>query len=250
MEIQLSDNPPKTMHSAFEQTQWSMIIAAAKPGDNTESREALETLCRRYWQPLYGFIRQQGRSDADAQDLVQEFFAQLLSSKGLQNVQKGKGRFRSFLLRSVKNFLTNDWKRANAQKRGGGLKPLSIDPIDEEHPGLQLPTTDASPDREFDKQWAITVLNNVLANLKSEQEANDKTEQFELLHRFIIDPESAAPQKEIADKLGLSIGAVKQLILRMRQRYRKLIWEEIASTVDSESDTQSELDYLIATLRS
>ena len=235
--------------SSFETTHWSVVLAAGEEQSSPQAQGALETLCRMYWYPLYAFVRRQGHTEADAQDLVQGFFARILARRDLQAVRRERGRFRSYLLAALKNFMVNEWKHAAAQKRGGGQSPIPLDDLIREHAAHAMASEQQSPDELFDQQWAIALLERVLDQLRAEETAEGRARQFALLRAYLISDGDARPQSEIATELGLSEGAVKQAVFRLRQKYQKLLRAEIANTVATSGDVDQELRHLIAALR-
>lgn len=230
----------------FEVTRWSVVIAAAD-GESTQARAALESLCATYWYPLYAFVRREGHSGEDAQDLTQGFFARLLEKKDLAAVDRTKGKFRSFLLASMKHYLANEWDRSQAQKRGGGIAFISIDDAEAERRYESEPAEQITAEQLFDRRWALTLLDRVLAQLGSEMVAAGKAAQFEELKHGLTGERGAA-YGEIARRLGTTEGAIKVAIHRLRDRYRTLLREEIAQTVGSGADVEEELRQLFSAL--
>jgi len=213
------------------------------------SEAALEKLCRTYWFPLYAFARRQGNSPEDAQDLTQDFFARLLEKNYLAKADPDRGKFRTFLLKSLKNFLVNEWKRAGRLKRGGGLEFLSIDTnAAEDRYAAEAPDED-NPDAEYETRWAITLVEQVLTALRQEFNAADKARLFEELRGFIWGNKSSASYAEIAGHLNLSEGSVKVAVHRLRQRFRELLRAEVANTVARPEDIDGELRHLIGVLK-
>lgn len=233
----------------FPTTHWSVVLAAAR-SQNTGARLALEKLCASYWFPLYAFVRRQGQAPHDAQDLTQEFFARLLESHALGTVDPAKGRFRSFLLATLKHFLANRRDHDRAQKRGGGQPLLSFDADTAETRYCQEPADHASPDKVYEKQWALTLLNLVMARLRAEHDAAGKLAHFKQFKGCLLGDRSLAPYAEIAAKEGLSESAVKMAVSRLRQRYRELIRDEIARTVGHPSEIEDEIRHLLSALGS
>ena len=243
------DSPDHLLGSAreFATTHWSMVLAA---GDSSApgAMEALERLCRAYWYPLYAFVRRQGHSPHDAQDSTQDFFAWLIESKHLRVADSERGRFRSFLLGMLKNFLSDERKRAHAQKRGGGRALISLDAaLAEERYGLE-PATDLRLDLVFDRGWAWAVMEQTVARLREEYVAADRTELFDELRQFQPGAEADQSYAEVATRLGLTESAVKSAIWRLRQRHGDLLREEIAHTVSAPADVDEEIRYLLAVL--
>jgi RNA polymerase sigma-70 factor (ECF subfamily) len=231
----------------FAATRWSRVMAA-RGKDTTDAKRALSELCRDYWRPLYAFIRRQGHAPHDAEDSVQGFFAHLLEKEGLAHVDQSKGRFRSFLLASLKNFLNNERDRAQALKRGGGAQLISIDAEEAELIlGPQL-SDNRSPDRLFDRQWALLMLERVLESLRLDYEASHKGALFEALKPSITGGAGESAYAEIAGQLGMSEGAVKVAAHRLRTRYREALRAEIAQTVASADEVDTEWRELMEAL--
>jgi len=232
----------------FTTTHWSLVVAA-KPDEasRTRARSALEALCRAYWYPLYAFVRHRGYSPDDAQDLTQSFFVRILETGGFASADPGRGRFRSYLLGAMKNYLANEWHRARTQKRGGGKAILDLDALDPEACYALEPDRSADPDAEFDRKWAQESIGRALDKLQAESEARGKGELFETLKKSLAGEEPA--RSETAARLGMTGGAVKAAIHRLRQRYRELLRAEIAETVSDPSDVDVEMRHLVAALR-
>jgi RNA polymerase sigma-70 factor (ECF subfamily) len=228
----------------FATTHWSVVLAAghdSSPG----AQEALEKLCGAYWYPLYAYVRRQGRSAEDAQDLTQAFFAKLLEKKSLRHAQKERGRFRTFLLTSLKNFLSHEWERAQSAKRGGGSIHLSWDQTSAEERYQLEPVSDLTPDRVFEQRYALTVFQQALNRLRDESVTDGKSERFEQLKAFLTDEPTPGAYKAVAERLGMSPDSVAVSVHRLRQRYAELVREGIAQTVDGPAEVQEELRYLI-----
>lgn len=230
----------------FNETHWTMVLAAGQK--DSRAKAALEELCRIYWYPLYAFVRRQGHSKVDAEDLTQEFFARLLARDDLATVDRGKGKFRSFLLASMKHFLANEWDRAQAQKRGGGKRILSINLEDSELKYAMEPAHVMTPDKLYDRRWAMTVLEQVMVKLRKEMSAEGKTDQFEQMKVFLAESRGDARYAKVAENLGLSEAAVKTAVHRLRKHYRRLLVAEIADTVETQLDVEQELRHLLAAL--
>ncbi len=208
---------------------------------------ALEKLCAAYWYPLYAFVRRQGYASCDAEDLTQGFFGWLLESKHLRVADPQVGRFRSFLLCRLKHFLSDECKKARAQKRGGGRFVMSLDAAQaEECYGLEPATTELSPDLIFDQRWAMAILERTVARLQAEYVAADRGELYDELKHFQPGEDAGRSYAEVAARLALSEGAVKSAIYRLRQRHRDLLREEIAQTVATPSEVDEEIRYLIS----
>ena len=214
-------------------------------GDSSGAHASLAKLCEAYWFPLYAFVRRQGMSEHDAQDLTQEFFARLLEKGWLNGVDRERGRFRSWLLASMKHFLTNEWARLRTQKRGGGTAVFSFDELDAERRLLHEPATD-SAEKIYDRRWAMTLLDHVMARLRAEMAGGGKLAHFEAL-KFCLTGEKSA-YAEVGARLAMSEGAVKVAVHRMRERYRALLRAEIAETVAGPEEIEEELRALMAAL--
>jgi RNA polymerase sigma factor (sigma-70 family) len=225
----------------FGQTQWSVVLAAAGKKDVALAEQSLEKLCRLYWLPLYTYIRRQGESPHDAQDLTQDFFTRLLEKDFLCSVDKTKGRFRSFLLASLKHFLSHQRDRARAQKRGGGQSPLSLDFSDAETSIEFQPADPQTPEKAFEKSWALTLLEQSLAKLRQEYSDRGRQDLFEQLKTTLTEARGSVPYVELAARLKLSEASVKMAVHRLRQRYREVLRAEIAETVSQKSDVEDEL---------
>jgi RNA polymerase sigma-70 factor (ECF subfamily) len=233
----------------FTPTHWSVVLAAGRR-DSTSSRDALEKLCRNYWVPIYAFVRRQGHNPHDAQDLTQEFFARLLEKNYLADADRAKGRFRSFLLASLKHFLANEWDKANAQKRGGGRVLISIDADAVETSFSAELAHEMTADKIFERRWALALLDQVLRRLRDEYARDGKEKQFEQLKQTLTEASRSVPYAEIAARLDTSEGAIKVSVHRLRQRYRELLRSEIADTVASPAEIEDEIRNLFAALAS
>jgi RNA polymerase sigma-70 factor (ECF subfamily) len=232
--------------AVFATTHWSVVLAAGA-GESIRAQEALSRLCSTYWYPLYAFVRRRGGSPEDAEDLTQEFFARLLERKTLSHIDREGGRFRSFLLKSLNHFLTDEWRRVRAQKRGAG-KILSLDAAHAEtRYGLE-PIDERSPEVLYDRAWALALLQAVFCRLQDEYTRAGKSALFRDLRFCLTGQRSAIPYHELADKLQLPENTIKTLVRRLRQRYRELLREEVAQTVSSPEQIEQELQLLFAAL--
>lgn len=227
----------------FTTTHWSVVLAA-KQGDSTEAAAALEKLCRTYWYPLYAFVRRQGRSPHDAQDLIQEFFARLLQVKFLEKLSPQKGKFRSFLLAALKNFLCDEWDKARAEKRGGMQTFVSFDDQNAEEWYLLEPDPRAPAEELFEQRWALTLLAQALARLREEFAAGGKIGEFDQMKTFLSTPTIDGAYDAVALALGLTVDTVGVKVHRLRHRYGELIRAEIAQTVASPAEIEEELRHL------
>lgn len=227
----------------FRTTHWSMVLRAGD-SQSPESARALERLCRLYWYPLYAFVRRKGHAHEEAQDLTQGFFEKFLAKDYLADVDRQRGKFRTFLLTSLTHFLANEWDRATRQKRGGHLTFLSLDAEEEaEHRYRLEPVDHVTADKIFEQRWAHTVMATVLDRLAGEMDAG----RFELLKNFLLgdEPESYA---DVATRLGLSVAAVTSAIHRIRGRFGLLLREEISHTVGSPEEVDEEIRHLMNVL--
>jgi len=244
------ENPtpgPGATGGIFATTHWTVVLAAGRC-DSREAHLALEELCRTYWYPLYAYVRRQGHSREDAEDLTQGFFARLLEKNYLEGVTSDRGKFRSFLLVALKRFLANEWDRASAQKRGGGVMPLSLDWQDAETRYQINPADDLSPDKLYDRAWAVVVLERVITRLQAENGAEGKAGQYEQLKPFLMMGKSEIPYAQAAASLKMTEGAVRVAVHRLRRRYRELLREEIAQTLANPAQADEELQALFSAL--
>lgn len=232
---------------AFVTTHWSVVVAAGR-NDTERARDALARLCQTYWHPLYAYVRRVGNSPHDAQDLTQEFFARLLERRSLAGADPERGRFRSFLLTAMNHFLVNEWQKARAQKRGGGAHVLSLDLAAAEERFDLEPTDNSSPDKVFEKQWALTLLNNVLMQLEGEFRREGKGDLFAALKQTLTGTRESQPYSELAAKSGMNENAIKVAVHRLRKRYRELIRAEIAGTLARTQDIEEEMQHLFDVL--
>jgi RNA polymerase sigma factor (sigma-70 family) len=232
---------------AFVTTRWTRV-AAAKQGD-TDAKTALAELCGIYYQPVVAFLRCTGNSEDRARELAHEFFAYLLERQSLGNVEQGRGKFRSYLLAAVKNFVADQYDKSRAAKRGGDREHVELRPATDTSPGVDPPDrTSRSAEEEFDRQWALTVIDQALQDLATEHEARGKGEQFAILKPWLSGGDDSLSQREAADRLGVNEGAVKVAIHRLRKRFRTLIKEAVAQTLPKQEDVGDELSYLISVM--
>ena len=230
--------------AAFTTTHWSVVLEAQ--GESPAAQEALEKLCRTYWRPIYGFVRRQGARSEDAEDLTQGFFALLLERKDLNTVRKEKGRLRSYLLTSVKNFLADESRHAMAVKRGKGQRLIPLEEI-REGERINVERSDRwTADQIYEHRWASTLLEHVLSRLKDEYQAAGHAALFDSLKQLLPDEPGALSQADVAAQLGMTENAVRQAFHRFRRRYQLLLREEIAQTVATPNDIEDELRHLIS----
>jgi RNA polymerase sigma factor (sigma-70 family) len=231
----------------FTTTHWSVVLQA-RDKDSPRSTEALAWLYRAYWYPLYAYVRRRGHNPDDAQDLTQEFFAHLLE-RSVDAADPNRGRFRTFLVTSLKNVLNNGWKKANCEKRGGGQKLISLD---EEMAESRLSAESAvaqTPDTFYDRGWAAIMLERALAALRAEFEQAGKLDLFERLKVSVWGERSGLPYTEMAAQLGMTEGAVKVAVHRLRLRYGELLRTEVAQTVSTPAEINEEVRYLVSVIR-
>ncbi len=233
--------------AAFQTTHWSVVLAAGE-GSSVDAQDALEKLCKSYWLPLYAFARRQGHSVEDAQDLTQEFFARFLARGSFALANRERGRLRTFLLTSLKNFITQEWRRATRLKRGGVNGVVSL--ADAETPEGENreavdPREELSPDRLFDRRWAEALLERVMERLKHDYESTGRAAVYARLQQFLWGRQAEISYAEMGLCLGLSEGAIKVAVHRLRQRFRELLREEVAKTVETPEEVEEELRYLL-----
>jgi RNA polymerase sigma-70 factor (ECF subfamily) len=237
----MESRPPE---GSFPATQWSVVLAAGG-GESPPAARALDSLCRAYWVPLYAFVRRSGYASADAEDLTQQFFARLLAGEGLRTADPSRGRFRTFLLTSLQRFLVSEWRRGQALKRGES-QLIRVDPARAEEL-IGLASTGRSPEIEYDRQWADQVLRQALTRLSEEYTADGKARLYEQLRGQVWGvPEASGT--DLAAELGLTEGALRVAVHRLRRRFRELLRSEVAATVAGEADVDDELRYLAGLL--
>jgi len=219
-------------------------VLAAGDSAHPDFRTALEALCETYWYPLYAYIRRRGCDPETARDLAQGFFSSLLERRSIRIADPDRGRFRSFLLTSLKNYMTNERERERAQKRGGGQEPLSLELDAAEGRYRREPADDRTPDRFFARRWALVLLDRTLDRLRDEMGRSGGPERFERLSSFLTGDDAGTPYKQVAARLEMSESAVKVAVHRMRKRYGQLLREEVAATVDDPARVDEEIRYL------
>jgi len=238
----------KTSSGHLSATHWSVVLAASQ--EETSLRlAALEALCRTYWYPLYCFARKRGSFPEDAQDLTQSFFAVFLEKNYVARADPERGRFRTFLLTSFKNFLTNEWKRARTARRGGGAQCISFDAQTAERRYVLDRIEPETPDKAYDKTWAVSILELAMTRLRTEYAAAGKTELFEILKLRLWNESDTLSGAELGARFNLSEAAVKMALLRLRRRFREAIKQEIEQTVALAGEVDQEMRYLISVLR-
>ncbi|MCL4789440.1 MAG: sigma-70 family RNA polymerase sigma factor [Verrucomicrobia bacterium] len=234
-----------TERGVFATTHWTVVLSAADK-NSPGATKALEKLCRTYWYPLYSYVRRKGHDAPEAEDLTQEFFARLLSRNFPHGIKPDGGRFRSYLLTALRHFLTNEWQRARAEKRGGGKAVLSLQELDAEGQYRLEPADNASPETLFDRRWASVLLAGVQQRLQREYAAEGRADLFARLQPCLTGAEQLLPYAELARELGQSESAVKMAVHRMRKRYGELLRQEISQTVAGSKDVEEEIRALLA----
>lgn len=236
------------MSAEIATTQWSQVLAV-RDGSETEAHRALEDLCRTYWQPLYAYIRHQGADPDEAKDLTQGFFAELLEKDILADVDPSKGRFRAYLLATLRNFLSHERAKARRLKRGGGTSTFSLDIEAGEERYSVHPVEEMTPEGVFEHRWAVTVLGRALNRLEEESRGMGSEDQFRHLKPYLTSEGLQLPYREVAVTLGMSEGAVKVAVHRLRKRFGQALRLEIAQTVDEPDEVDSEVRHLLEVIR-
>jgi RNA polymerase sigma factor (sigma-70 family) len=237
--------PTRDGRNRFGTTRWSLVFAAGgRTGPRSDA--ALATLCESYWHPVYDYLRRTGHNMDDAQDLTQAFFARLLEKHWLDAATPERGRFRSFLLASVKHFVANERDRERALKRGGSSTPVSLETA--EHRYRLEPPDNSTPETIYDRQWALTVFDRVAARLRRELAKAGKSPLFDELESYVMNDDETLRYREMAARLGMSEGAVKVTVHRLRRRFRDLLREEVAESVTTPREIDDEVRHLKAAL--
>jgi RNA polymerase sigma-70 factor (ECF subfamily) len=224
----------------FATTHWTVVLAAGRQ-HSPQAARALEELCRTYWFPLYAYVRRRGHTREDAEDLTQAFFTRLLQKNSFASLDAGKGKFRAFLLASVKHFLANARDKAHTRKRGGGSIPLSLDWQTADTQFQVAATGEPAPDQAFDREWAVALLARVIERLQNECAADGKAKLFEQLKLFLTAANDEPAQREVAQALDMEAGAVRVAVHRLRKRYRQLLRDEIAHTLTDQAMVDDEM---------
>jgi DNA-directed RNA polymerase specialized sigma24 family protein len=241
--------PRQSDPAGFAVTRWTLVLTAGRGDLSPQAAQAIGELCHVYWYPLYAYIRRCGFDTHQSEDLTQEFFLRLLAKNSLAAVDQRKGRFRAFLLAAAKHFLANERDRARAQKRGGQHAILSLDRLSAESRYCLEPVDHLTPERLFERQWAITLLERVLARLQAESAALEEHDTaFDRLKPFLTGGRQPGGYAKVASDLGMTEGAVKVAVHRLRRRYRQLLREEIAQTVAEPAEIDEEIRYLLSCL--
>lgn len=234
-----------TPKQCFATTRWSVVLAAGGDPAATQTREAMSSLAQTYWFPLYGFIRREGYSAQDAEDLTQEFITKLIEKQYLADVDPTKGRFRSFLLASLRHFLSNQRDRDLAAKRGGRHRFIALDQLDAEARYQLEPATDLTPERLFDRRWALALLDQVLNRLGDDYARTGRADVYETLKPVLQADPDAPTYAQLGKRLAMSETAIKVAVHRLRARYRQILRDEVAQTVAADADLDAELSDLL-----
>jgi RNA polymerase sigma-70 factor (ECF subfamily) len=237
---------PSGAPADFATTHWSVVLRAGR--DDQSQLAALEELCKNYWRPIYAYVRRRGSTPEEAQDLTQSFFEKLLEKNWLADVDPQRARFRSFLLTMVSRFIVNEYHRTHTQKRGGKAFHFSVQDPELENQLVASPSA-GSPEQDFDRHWAMTLLDRALKRLRAEAEESGKAAQFDLLSPHLSQEAEAGDYARLATQLKMSSGAVAVSVHRLRHRYRELVRAEIAETLTDQADTDLEMNHLMAALR-
>ncbi len=236
-----------TQAQVFPSTHWSIVLAATD-GASEHARDSLEKLCRTYWYPIYAMVRHRGHSPEDSQDHVQGFFAHVLEGEVLNHVNKEKGRFRSFLLACLCNYLNNEWHRTQTQRRGAGCLHLPLDTFNAEDRYAEQTSTPLTPEQLFDRAWALGILQQALEKLRSEFDAVGKGELFDAVEGHLTGTKPCPGYNELETRWGMNAAALRMMVTRLRRRYGELVRLEISHTLKSADDVEQELEALLAVL--
>lgn len=247
MSVPESNPRDSKLRGIFATTHWSVIAAAAQP-EGSSAREALAQLCQTYWYPVYAHLRTRGYQPADAQDLTQDLFLRLLQKDFLSHLDPHKGRFRSYLLSALNHLIADEMDRRNSQRRGGREPHVSFDAAEAEDRFRLDPVDSDTPDRLFDRRWALALLERVLDRLRAAQVTAGRAATFEALRPFLVEGSGGVTYASVAAQLGQTVNAVAQAVSRLRRQYRRLFWEEISHTVTSEAEAQEEFRYLCSVM--
>ena len=243
----LTTSKPQT--DLFAVTRWSVVLAAGDSALGARGETALAELCQAYWFPVYAYLRRKGHGKPEAEDLAQAFFAYFLEKKGWQSADPERGRFRAFLMGSLKHFLCNAWDREQTQRRGGGIRPIELDALEEEKRGGLAAAPELLPELTFDREWAQAVVQRTLDRLRREYLAEGREMLFEQLQNGIANPARQLSQADLASRLGMTENAVKLALHRLRKRYRSLLHDEVAQTTASPAEVEAEIRHLLECLR-
>jgi len=238
------DQPPA--NPRFVTTHWSVVVAGGDP-NSPHAAGALEELCGAYWYPLYAYVRRRGHAVEEAQDLTQAFFARLIEKDWLAEADASKGRFRTFLLTALNHFLAKEWRRDQAAKRGGGKVLVSLDDTAEMR-YAQEPASQLTPEKIYERRWALSLFDRALSRLRDQYATAGKSRHFDFLKQYLSTEAADGEYARVAVELEMSTGAVAAAVHRLRQHYRELVREEVAQTVESPTEVDEEMRWLLATL--
>ncbi len=239
--------PPEVPSGSFPMTRWTRV-QALRSDDPGAAQRALGELCETYWLPIYSYFRRQGRTSEDAKDLCQGFFERLITNEGFSRAEQGAGKLRSYLLTSARNHLIGTVRKERREKRGGGAYVFSLDADEAEGFHQREMAEDLAPDKLFERQWAVVTLERVRGELAKEYAARGRGEVFDLLSPYLAGGDGEPPYAEVATRAGINETAVRASVSRMRKRYRVLLREHIADTLDEGEDVDGEIRYLAAAL--
>jgi len=231
----------------FLTTQWSVVLAAQR-GTEVTAANAMETLCRHYWYPLYAYVRLRGHAPHDAQDLTQGFFCRLLEKQWLDSADREKGKLRSFLIAALKNYLANEWRRSATQRRGGEREIVQIDPAVAENRFAVTPAPSITADAAYDREWALMLLDRTIERLRAGFAATGRAEDFDALKDCLMAERGAIDYEAIASRLDATAGAARVAVHRLRKQFREVFREEVARTLAADGDIEEEMRHLAASL--
>ncbi len=238
---------PTAQRSTFTTTHWSVVLAA-RGSDSPQAAEALESLCRAYWYPLYAYLRRRGLNPPDAEDLLQSFFVRFLEPDFLERVDRGKGRFRSFLLAALNHFLANEWDKASRQKRGGQVRRVSFDRAEAEGWYADELASDLTPEKLYEQRWACALLERVMQRLEKDPRGAAAVAALGAFKEFLAGDSDSLTYADLADRLGISEAAAKMRVQRMRHHYQRVLRQEVAQTVAGPEEVEEELRHLFSVL--
>jgi RNA polymerase sigma factor (sigma-70 family) len=242
-----TDAPGAVAQPLFATTHWSVVLAAGQ-GGTLQAAAALEQLCRTYWYPLYVYVRRRGYGVEDAQDLTQQFFAGFLAKESFSLADPARGRFRTFLLKSLQHFLADDWKRAHRAKRGGGAFQLPLDGAAVETRYAAELADPMTPERAYEQRWAMTLLEQVMTRMREDYVRAGKGRLFAALQDLLWGPDVSVSYGTLATELAMTQGALRVAVHRLREHYRERLRAEVAHTVSHPSEVDAELHYLISVI--
>ncbi len=244
-----SDDPPAT-EARFEPTGWTVVLAAAEDPDSPKAVAALERLCQIYWRPVYAFLRRQGHSPHDAEDLVQGFFVFVLEKQPLRKVRPEKGKFRTFLLAALQNYVADQWDKARATKRGGGIKFVPIDFQNEEARYSLEPVDRHDPEQAYHRRWAQTLMSAAISELETDYGTREKAVLYSELNQFLFDKKGEVSRLDLAQRLGVATATIDVEIFRLKRKFGHLLRQKVAETVRTTSEVESEMRQLFEAFQS